>query len=90
LDNPNDSEDYWAADDESDIAHNTGIEDPESPEQQDMSAAPNDPRLVWPTQKSKRQAQNVLLMVNAIETRTNKGVKTKWNRIRQWFTSFII
>jgi len=33
LDNPNDSEDDCAADDASDIEHNTGIEDPECPEQ---------------------------------------------------------
>jgi len=77
LDNPNDSEEDCAADDESNIEHNNGIEDPECPEQQDVSAAPNVPGLVRPTRKSKRQAEMVLVMVNAVETRRNKGGKKK-------------
>jgi len=77
LDNPNDREDDCAADDESDIGPNNGIEDPECPEQQDVSAAPNVPRLVRPTRKSKRQAEKVLVTVNAVETRRNKGGKKK-------------
>jgi len=89
LDNRNDSEEDCAADDESDIEPNTGIEDPECPEQQDVSAAPNVPGLVRPTRKSKRQAEKVLVTVNAVETRRNKGGKKKYNRMRQWFTSFM-
>jgi len=54
LDNPNDSEDDCAADDESDIGPNNGNEDQECPERQDVSTAPNVPRLVWPARKSKR------------------------------------
>jgi len=77
LDNPNDSEEDVAADDESDIEHNNGIEDPECPEQQDVRAAPNVPRLVRPTRKSKRQADMVLVTVNAVETWRNKGGKKK-------------
>jgi len=77
LDNPNDSEDDCAADDEFDIGPNKGIEDPECPEQQDVSAAPNVPRLVRPTRKSKRQAEKVLVTVNAVEMRRNKGGKIK-------------
>jgi len=77
LDNPNDSEDDFAADDESDIGPNNGIEDPECPERQDVSTAPNVPRLVRPTWKSKRQAEKVLVTVNAVETRRNKGGKKK-------------
>jgi len=50
------SEDDCAADDESDLEHNNGIEDLECPEQQDVSAAPNVLGLVRPTRKSKRQA----------------------------------
>jgi len=57
LDNPNHREDDCAADDESDIEHNTGIEDSECPEQQDVSAAPNVPGVVRRTPKSKRQAE---------------------------------
>jgi hypothetical protein len=77
FDNPNDSEEDWAAADESDIEHNNGIEDPEFPEQQDVSAAPNVLGLVRPTRKSKRQAEKVLVTVNAVETRRNKGGKKK-------------
>jgi hypothetical protein len=75
LDNPNDSEDDCAADDESDIGPDNGIEDPECPEQQDVSAAPNVPGLVRPTRKSQRQAEMLLVTGNAVETRRNKGCK---------------
>jgi len=77
LDNPIDSEDDCAVDDESDIEQNNGIEDPECPEQQDVSAAPNVPGLVQPTRKSKRQVEKLLVTVNAAETRRNKGGKKK-------------
>jgi len=75
LDNPNHSEEDCAADNESDLEPNTGIEDPECPEQQDVSAAPNVPGLAQPTRKSKRQAEKVLVMVNGVETRRNKRGK---------------
>jgi len=84
-----DREENCAADDESDIAHNSGIEDPECPEQQDVSATPNVAGLVQPTQKSKRQADKVIMTVNAVETRRNKGGKNKSDRMCQWFTSFV-
>jgi len=77
LDNPNDSEDDGPADDESDIEQNNCIEDSECPERQDVSAAPNVPGLVRPTQKSKREAEKVLVTVNAVETRRNNGGKKK-------------
>jgi len=75
VDNPNHSEDDSAADDESDIGPNNGIEDQECTEQQDVSAAPNVPGLVRPTWKSKRPADMVLVTVNAVEMRRNKGGK---------------
>jgi len=77
LDNPNDSEDDCAADVESDMDQDNTIEDRESPEQRDVSAAPNVPGLIRPTRKSKTHAEQVLVTVNAIETRRNKGVKKK-------------
>jgi hypothetical protein len=77
LDNPDDSEQDCAADDDSDIEHNNCIEDPQCPEQQDESAAPNVPRLVRLIRKSKRQAEKVLMTVNAAETQRNKGGKNK-------------
>jgi len=75
FDNPDDSEEDYAADDESDIEHNNPIEDPECPEQQVVSAAPNVPGLVQPTRKSKRQAEKVLVTVNAVQMRRNKAGK---------------
>jgi len=77
LDNPNDSEEDCAADDDSDIDHYNCIEDREYPEQQDVSVAANVRGLVRPTRKSKSQAQKVLVTVNAVETRRNKGGKKK-------------
>jgi hypothetical protein len=77
LDNPTDSEEVCAVDDDSDIEYNHCIEDPECPEQQDVSTAPNVSRLVQPTRKSKKQAEKILLLVNAVETWTNKGGKKK-------------
>jgi len=66
-----------AVDVESVIEQDNWIEDPECPEQCDVSADPNVPRLIRPTEKSRRQAEKVLMTVNAIETRRNSGVKTK-------------
>jgi len=40
-----------------------------------VSAAPNVPGLVRPTRKSQRMAAKVFVMINAIETRRNKGGK---------------
>ena len=77
LDNLNDSKEDCAADDDYNIEHKNCIPDPECPEQQDVCATPNVPGLVRPTQKSKRQAEKVLVMVNAAETRRNKAGKTK-------------
>jgi len=76
LDNPNDSKEECTADDESDKEHNNCIEDPECPEQQDGSAALNEPGLVRPTWTPKRPAEEVLVTVNAVETRrTIRGRK---------------
>jgi len=75
LDDSKDSEDDCTADDESNIEQYSGIKDSECPEQQDVSDAPNEPALVRPTQKSLRQAEKVLVTVNAVETRRNKGGK---------------
>jgi hypothetical protein len=77
LENPNYNEENIAADDDTDIAHNNCIEDLECPQQQDVSATPNVPRLVWPTGNSKRQAEIVLMTVNAAETRRYRGGKKK-------------
>jgi hypothetical protein len=51
------------------------IKDPKCPEQQDVSAVPNVPGLIQVTQNSKREAEKVLVTVNALKTGRNKGVK---------------
>jgi hypothetical protein len=77
LDNPNHIQENCAGDDESDIEHNNAIEYPEWLEQPGETAASNEPRLVQPTRKEKRQAQQLLLTVNAVEMLRNKGGKNK-------------
>jgi len=46
LNNPNDGKDDGTVDVESDIEHDSGIEHQACPVQQDVSAAPNVPRLI--------------------------------------------
>jgi len=87
LYNPNDSEDDCAANVESDNEQDTGIEDAKFPEQRDVSASPNVPGLIRPTRKSQRQAEKMLMTINAIETRRNKWAKKKSERRCQCFTS---
>ena len=77
LDSPNHTEDDCMADVESDKEQGNHIEDLECPEQRDLCAAPNVPRLIRPTPKSKRQAEKLFVTVDAIDTRRNKGGKKK-------------
>jgi len=77
LDNPNDCKDDCAADVETDIELDNAIDFPECPEQQGVSPTSNVPWLILPTRKSMRQAETVLVTVNAIETRRNQGVQKK-------------
>jgi hypothetical protein len=76
-DNPNDSKDNCAADHESDIECNNGIDHPEYRGRQDVSTTPNVLCLVLPTKKQIRQAEKVLGTVNTVETKRNQGVKKK-------------
>jgi hypothetical protein len=71
LENAHDGEQHCTADDECAIEPNNGIEDPEYPEQQDVITAPNVPRLLWQMPKSKRQAEMLLLTLNAVEMLRN-------------------
>jgi hypothetical protein len=73
LDNPNDREEDCAADDESDRDHNDGMEESESPEQQDVTTEPNVLGLVRPSWTSKTHAGTVYVTVNEVETRRIKG-----------------
>jgi hypothetical protein len=77
LKDPNDTEDDYAADVESDVEQGNGIEEPECPELWDMSAAPNVPGLIRPKRKSTRLDERLFSTVNGMETRRNKAVKKK-------------
>jgi len=91
LDNPNDSEDDWEADNESDMELHNGIEDSETLEQRNVSAALNVPGLIRPIQRSKKKVEKMLMTVNIMETRRNKGIKKKLDRMRQCIiTKFIM
>jgi len=74
-DNLNDSEDNCGADIGSDIQQDHSIGDLDCPVRRDVSTAPNVPRLIRPPRRSKRQAEKVLMTVNAIKMRRNKGLK---------------
>jgi hypothetical protein len=90
LDNPNDSEDNWEADNESAMELDNGSEESETPELQNVNAAPNVPGLIRPTLRSKKKVEKTLLMVNILEMRRNKGIKQKLDRMRQCIiTKFI-
>jgi len=73
LDNWNVNEDDWEAENASDSAQDTVIEDPETPAQWDVSASPNVPGLLWPSRHSKKKAKRLVMMVSAMETRRNMG-----------------
>jgi len=77
LDNPMNTEDDWEANTESDIELDKGNNDPETPELQDVNARPIVPGLIQPTQRSKKTAETVLMMVSTMEMRRNMGNKKK-------------
>jgi len=83
LDNPNITEDDCTTDNESYIEQRNGIEDPGCPAQWDVSVAPTFRGLIRPIRKSTREAQNLFATVHALETRQNKGVKKKYERMGQ-------
>jgi hypothetical protein len=91
LDNPNDSEDDWEADNESDTELDNGSEVSETLEVRNVSAAPNVPGLIRAISQSKRKVDKALVTVNIMETRRNKGIKKKQDRMHQCnITKFIM
>ena len=57
MDNPNDSEDDWEADNESDTELENGSEDSETPEVRNANAAPNVRGLIRPIWWSKKKVE---------------------------------
>jgi len=81
---PTDREDNCTAGVESDLVRDNVIEDPESPERQDVSSATNIAGLIRPTRMSQRQAAMELVAVNTMGRSRNEGIKKKQDRIRQY------
>ena len=77
LDKPNNSDDKWQADNESDMALDNGSEDSETLEQRNVSAAPNVPGLIRPIRRSKIEVETALMMFSIMDTRRNSGIKKK-------------
>ena len=77
VDNPNNSRDTWEADNESDNKLDNSSVDSDSPEQRNVGAAPNVPRLIQPVQRAKRKVQKASMTENIMETRRNKAIKKK-------------
>jgi len=77
LDNRNMSDYDWEADNESHIELRNGIQAMGSPEDWDVSAAPNVPGLIQPTWRSMKQPEQGFLRVITIERRRNMGNKNK-------------
>jgi len=77
LENPNDSEDDWEADDKSDMELDNGSEDSATAEQRNVSAAPNVPGLIRPLRRLKKKVEMALMTVSIMETRKNQGIKNK-------------
>ena len=75
LNDPIDSNNDCQADVESNKELDNGIAYHKSPEQGVMSATSNVPGLIWPVWKSKRQAEQWFVMVNALEIRSNTKSK---------------
>jgi len=48
-----------------------------------VSGAPNVPGLSWPIRQSKKKVELALVTVNIMETRRNKGIKNKYDSMRQ-------
>jgi len=77
LDNPNDSEDNWEGDNESDMDLDNSKDNSETPEVRNVSVVLNVPGFIWPIRQSKRKVEKVFLTANIMETKRNKGIKNK-------------
>jgi hypothetical protein len=79
LDDLNTTKYHCAAEIESHTEQDNAIENLECPEQRDIRAELNVPRLIRPTHTSNIHAEKLVVPVNAIEMRRKKGVNQKLN-----------
>ena len=77
LDNPNESENDWEADNQSDIELHNASDESETPDQGNGSTAQIVHGLIRPIWPTKKMVEMVLMMVDIMETRRNKGIKTR-------------
>jgi len=75
FDDWNESEDDLEGDVESGIEQDTFIDNLISPERQNVSATSNVSGLIWPTERSKNQAEPRFMIVNAIESEGRKDTR---------------
>jgi len=72
FDNANEREDNWEGDIECSMELYNGIENPEHPEQRDVSVTPIVPRLFKPRWESIKVAEKGLMMFNAMDRTGNE------------------
>jgi len=77
LNNPGESKDNREADDESNMELGTSIKSSERPQHQVLSAATNLVRLIRPTRRSMKQAEQGLITVSSTKTWRNMGNKKR-------------
>jgi len=77
MHNPNERKDDWEIAVEFDIGLDNGIENPECPEQWDLSAVPNFPELIKPIRRLMKTTGKGLLTFSAMASRRNKKSKIK-------------
>jgi hypothetical protein len=78
LDNPIDCNDNCHGDIAYDKEIDNGIDTPENPEQGEVSVASNVHGMIRPVWQSKRQFEQWLLMVNALEIGRNTESRKSW------------
>jgi len=72
---PNDSEDDWEADTDSDMELDKGREDSETPEVRNVRAAQNVAGLIRLIRQSRKKVEQALLTVNIMERWRKKAIK---------------
>ena len=91
LDNPNESKDDCEADDDWDIKLGRGIKPSESPVHRVVSAVQNLQGLISLARRTTMDAEKGLTTVSAMETRRNKEIQKKWDRLGEsFFTWFYL
>jgi hypothetical protein len=83
LDNPNDNDNNWEADNDFNMQLDNGIKDVKTPKQQHVSAAQKIPELIQPSWRLERMVKQVLTRVTKMEMRPINGKYAKLHKIHQ-------